>query len=255
MFSQKSKYIAPVLLACGVFAGAASRGAAAGQDAERCTGIPSNEPDPAVEVCEGPATYRFRIADQSTTYSKFEYRQRIETLIRDYARRAGLPSDALPGATVTFWLSVPEAAPSEAWARAVIKSSTHHFLVNLPLDLGTPSVDSAMIANLGSQEYPDYFGYRVGNILVKKTAGATDDNLRDIATRAGAKGWADSAGGWTKFLTADFGELAVIENILRDPDAKSIVAGAQVNELFEWIAWREPVFRFRFQTGKPHEPE
>jgi len=255
LFSKKSQCTAPVLLACAVFAGVASQGSAAATGSERCTGIPSNEPYPAVEVCEGPATYRFRIEDQSTTYSKSEYRQRIETLTRDYARRAGLRSDALAGATVTFWLSVPEAAPSEAWARAVIKSASHHFLVNFPLDLGTQTVESGMIANLGAREYPDYFGYRVGNILVKKTNGASDDHLRAIAKRSGATSWSDSAGGWTKFLTADFGEVAVIENILRDPDAKSIVTGAQVNELFEWIAWREPVFHFRFQNGKPNEPE
>lgn len=248
LYSKMSTNIALVAVYAGLFAISTPRGAAAGPISERCTGIPSNEANPPVEVCEGPATYRFRIEDTVTVYSKADYRERIETQARDYALRAGLPDDALAGATVTFWLSVPEASPADAWARAVIKSATHHFLVNFPLDLGNASVESNMVANLGQREYPDYLGHRVGNIIVKKSPGATDSDFRDYIVRAGAKGWTDSAGGWTKFLTADFGEVALIEKILHDPGSKSLVAGAQVNELFEWIAWREPVFRFGFQN-------
>lgn len=255
MVFKNKKTLAGIAIAAGWLAApdglaTGSPQAALNPAVETCTGIPVNDPAPPVEVCEGRYTYRFRIEDETTVYSKAEYRERIEGLIRDYAQRAGIQGTALSGATVTFWLSVPEAAPGDAWGRAVIAGPDHHFLVNLPLDLATASVESSMVANLGARHYPDYLGHRVGNFLVKKVAGADDREFRDFIIAAGATGVADSAGGWTKFLSPDFSEATMVDRIAKDPGAKTLVAGAQVNELFEWIAWREPVFRFRFQNAR-----
>lgn len=209
-----------------------------------CTGIPSDDPDPAVQVCETDEAYIFRIDETTTSFPKEAYRDRIRHLVRTYAGSIGLHENAFGDGEVTFWLSVPEASPQDAWARAVIRSTNHHFLVNLPIDLKTGALNSSMVANLGQKDYPDYLGHRVGNILVKKAPKSSEEDFHKAVLRAGARGWSDSAGGWTNFLTTEFTELSVIRNIQHDPSVKIHVAGAQVNEIFEWIAWRAPVFQF-----------
>lgn len=213
-----------------------------------CIGIPANDPDPAVQVCEDDEAYSFRIEGTTTRYPKDAYRDRIRELLRSYAESIGMPKDTFAESDVTFWLSVPEAAPADAWARVVVAARHHHFLVSLPIDLKPDVVTSAMVANLSTKDYPDYLGHRVGNILVKKAPKSSDDEFHKAMNRAGARGWGDSAGGWTSFFTKEFTELAVIQNILRDPSVKIHVANAQVNEIFEWIAWRAPVFKFNFDA-------
>lgn len=209
-----------------------------------CTGIPADDPDPAVKVCENDESYIFQIDETTTSFPKEAYRDRIRQLLRTYAEAIGLADDAFDGGNVTFWLSVPEASPQDAWARAIIRSAHHHFLVNLPIDLKTGTLTSSVVANLGQKEYPDYLGHRVGNILVKKAPKSSEEDFHKAVLRAGARGWGDSAGGWTSFLTNDFTELSVIWNIQHDPTVKIHIASAQVNEIFEWIAWRAPVFQF-----------
>ncbi len=209
-----------------------------------CTGIPADDPDPAVLVCEGDEAYIFRINETTTSFPKEAYRDRIRQLVRTYAGSIGLSEDAFAGGDVTFWLSVPEASPQDAWARAIVKSAHHHFLVNLPIDLKTGNLTSSMVANLGQKDYPDYLGHRVGNILVKKSPKSNEEDFHKAVLRAGARGWGDSAGGWTSFFTTEFTELSVIWNIQHDPSVKIHIASAQVNEIFEWIAWRAPVFQF-----------
>lgn len=209
-----------------------------------CTGIPADDPDPAVQVCENDEAYIFRIDGTTTNFPKDAYRDRIRQLVYTYAGSIGLPDDAFAGGEVTFWLSVPEASPQDAWARAVIRSAHHHFLVSLPIDLKTSALTSSMVANLGQKDYPDYLGHRVGNILVKKAPNSSEEDFHKAVLRAGARSWGDSAGGWTSFFTTEFTELSVIWNIQHDPSIKIHIASAQVNEIFEWIAWRAPVFKF-----------
>ena len=213
-----------------------------------CKGVPADDPAPAVEVCEDENEYWFRIEETTTRYPKTAYRNKIRQLVNDYAKSIKLPDFALKGSTVTFWLSGPEASPRDAWARAVISGSEYHFLVNLPIDLGANTVNSSMVANLGNSQYPEYLGHRVGSILVKKAAESSEEEFRDAVMKSGGLGAGDSAGGWTKFFTHEFSEDAVIQKILQDSAAKVHVAGTQLNVVFEWIAWREAVFKFNFDA-------
>lgn len=217
-----------------------------------CTGIPANDPDPPVVVCEDEDRYSFQIAGEYTEFDKVEWKNRARQLVSEYAIEAGIPAQQLSNANVKFWLSVPESAPADAHGRAVVSAGKFNFVVNLPVALDLDQVTRHQVADLAGQAYPGYLGHRVGSILVKKTASASEEEFLALLKRCGATGTGESAGGWTSVYTADFSEMAVIKRIANDPLGKQHVEGANLNSVFEWIAWRQPVFQFPLAETPAH---
>jgi hypothetical protein len=153
---------------------------------------------------------------------------------------------------VTFWLSVPESAPGDAHGRAIVTAGKHTFVVNLPIGLDLDLVSRQQVADLDTKEYPQYLGHRVGSILVKKAGGSSEQEFTRYLQQCGATGMGETAGGWTSVLTRDFDENRVLRNLTKDPHGKQHVAGATLNTIFEWIAWREPVFEFSLGENPVH---
>lgn len=226
----------------GFFAG--DPGARAVSLGETCTIIPAASENPPVEVCESAENYHFRVVDRSFSRDKFEYRNKIRRLLADYTKRHKLPEDFFHDGTVAMWLSVPESTPEDAHGRVVVATGSAHFLVSLPIDLDVNRIESDMVATLGTKTYPEYFGHRSGTILVKKTPEASEADFIALVERAGGQGVIEQYRDWTTFETSPFAEIQVIYALLADPAYKQLVADTQLNQMFEWLAWREPVFQF-----------
>ncbi len=209
-----------------------------------CTGFPADTPDPAVVVCESQQHYTFQIVGQVLEFDKVEWQNRARQLIHNFGINAGISEQQLATAHIKFWLSVPESAPGDAHGRAVVDTGEHRFVVNLPVSLDVNQVTRSLVADLAGQTYPDYLGHRVGSILVKKSTATSQEQFLAFLKQCGATGAGETAGGWTSVFTRDFSEIDVIDRIEHDPLVKAHVEGANLNSIFEWIAWRQPVFEF-----------
>lgn len=216
----------------------------ASEPSKTCIGIPANSPSPVVTVCETQGEYTFLLVDRTLTYDKSDYQNKLRNLMETYARRHDLPDEFLFDGTVTMWLSVPEATPQDAHGRFVIKTADAHFLVSLPIELDVQDIEPDMVATLGTKSYPNYFGHRSGTILVKKAQDAPEAEFLDAVIRAGGIESIENYRDWTTFSTQPFMETRVISDLLADTTAKSLVANTQLNQIFEWLAWREAVLQF-----------
>ena len=210
-----------------------------------CTGIPSNSAEPAVLACESATAYKFTIAGAKTEYNKDDYQAAFHRHLQNWAKAKELPESAFAQAEVTMWLSVPEANPPGTRARAVVTTSWGELVVYMDIPLSTWEWDEhdMGVFEAGSS-YPDSYGMRLGQLLVKKLPEVSLADLKSWLASFDANLGESFGGNWYVVNVPFFNELDVRGQIEADGKFTTMLEQLQANYIYEWIAWRSAVFRF-----------
>jgi hypothetical protein len=231
-----------------------SKAAAAG-----CIQLPPNVSAPAVEACETRRLLFFDIAGEVDSAEKGAFQLAFQKSVALWFDAHAVPRELLDGASVDFWLAMPEANPAATQARAVLHlaprggdtaASLLVFLSPQPDNGDKWLLDDSSLGFLTDKTYPQSFGFRTGQLLVKVQPGVTSDQLQNMlaSLNADASHSGEYAPGWYVVEMPPLQE-AKLKNILeQDITARAVVARADFNPLVEWIAFRERLFAFSLSS-------
>lgn len=214
-------------------------------DPAHCTRIP-DEPGSPVIVCETATTYEFDIVGTIQVFDKAAFRQQLRRELLDWLATTPFPAQALATAQIRFWLAVPEINPASAQARVEVTTETGSFLLSLPIAPEDWLFSTSNAANLGDQSYPQYFGHRLGSVLVKAASGVPEGDFFEYLVDNGVLAIEPMSNGWYAAEVEAFAEADVALALRKKPRAGDFVEKAGLNYIMEWIAHRARVFEFPF---------
>jgi hypothetical protein len=215
--------------------------------AQSCLYIPSAE-SPAVSACDVGENYTFDITGSTYAYAKDAYQARLNGMLADWLAAEGL--EAPDGAVVELWLAVPEANPSAAQARAVLRSPSLNLVWFLSVHPDEWTLAGRDIGILAGGAYPQSFGHRPGQLLVKAKGGSEAARAALLAAY-GATTPEAYVSGWSIYHTQAAAELVVADSVLADPRSATLIERIDPNSVVEWIAMRQLAFTFAFSPGSP----
>ncbi len=212
-----------------------------------CVPIPAGGAEPLAVACEDEASYSVRAGGEDHVWDKAAYRADLRARLISWL---GAAAGRYAGGQVEVWLSVPEANPGGASVRALIRPAgpdapgAPNFIVYLTLDPAGWKVEGEAVGILGAALYPQAFGYRAGELLVKTLGGKSAADTEAYLAPFGAADPAPFAAQWSLFHTAAFAEAAVRGAVEHDPGHSTEIEKMDYNQFVEWIAQRGVAFTF-----------
>ncbi|MCX6124785.1 MAG: hypothetical protein NTV34_08555, partial [Proteobacteria bacterium] len=215
---------------------------------DRCVSIYSSPESVIATVCESDTTYEFNLGGDLTTHHKNQFRRDINFAIENWWTSHNQSLRHLINAKIEIWLTVPEANPAAAQARAVILTSKGRVSLSFDLQEGVWIFSDANAGILAEKDYPDSYGWRPQQLLIATKTGADEAELERILIASGIALGAQSSPGWFQAKTKFMDEQDAIKRLKILDKHQDYVRAAQLNTLFEWIAYRGRCFSFNWSA-------
>ena len=216
--------------------------------ASNCKNIPEQSDAPLAIYCEDQDSYSFDLAGDQISFSKHEFQTRLSRAIKLWWAAHGLSQASLTYSDINVWLSIPEANPQAAQARAVVMSPIGHVSLSFDLHDEEWRLSDQEAGVLDRYNYPDSYGWRPQQLMISFNPGTSREQATTLLQKAGIKLAEETSPGWYKAETKIFDESAAIHRLTQYDRMSGYVRSSQLNKLFEWIAIRGRTVHFNMNS-------
>lgn len=212
--------------------------------AVHCRGIPEQSEAPLATYCETDDSYVFDLSGNKISFAKPEFKGRLSESIQEWWSQHGLDQQSLSLSHVEVWLSVPEANPAAAQARAVVFSPLGNVSLSFDLNNDSWNLVDREAAILDRSSYPQTYGWRPQQVMIAFNKGTDPTKAAVLLNHAGLKLGPETSPGWYIAESKIFDETNAINRLMQLDQWTKLVQSAQTNQLFEWIAVRGKTVQF-----------
>ncbi len=213
-----------------------------------CKNIPEQSDAPLAIYCEDQDSYSFDLAGDQISFSKHEFQIRLSRAIKLWWASHGLSQTSLTYSNVDVWLSIPEANPQAAQARAVVISPLGHVSLSFDLHDDEWLLSDQEAGVLDRYSYPDSYGWRPQQLMISFNPGTSHEQATILLQKAGIRLSEETSPGWYKAETKIFDESSAIRRLTQYDRMSGYVRSSQLNKLFEWIAIRGRTVHFNMNS-------
>lgn len=223
---------------------------AAPQFDKPCRQIPERSPEDAVAIiCDDNSAYNFTIAGEVLIFDKTEFKTRLRESLSDWWQSQGESLDSLSHASIAVWLSIPEANPGAAQARAVVQSNRGNMSLSFDLRSHDWTFTEDLAAVTGIKTYPETYGWRPRQLLIGAAKTADPTQLAQFLLGLGVTLGEEASGGWYQATTEFLDEQTAAQRIRAADKNGDYIRSVQLNTLMEWIAHRGLAVEFPWQES------
>ena len=213
-----------------------------------CVNIYSSPESIIATICESDTSYEFTVGGDPISFDKNQFRQDISLAIADWWTGHNQSLQLLKNSKIEVWLSVPEANPAAAQARAIVLTGKGRVSLSFDLQAGVWIIGDTNAGILAEKTYPESYGWRPQQLLIATKTGADAIETGRILLESGITLGAESSPGWFQAQTKFMDEQASIKRLKTLDKHQNYVRSAQLNTLFEWIAYRGRCFSFNWSA-------